>query len=70
MNNIGKRAAEAILKRIGSDSDYHKELDRLNLTRQSLNQWQNGKYTPSGKVLQRLAFAGYDVHWILTGERK
>lgn len=69
MNNAGKRAAEAILQRVGADSDYHKELDRLNLTRQSLHQWQTGKYFPSGRVLQRLAFAGYDVHYILTGER-
>lgn len=70
MDKIGKRAAEAILKKIGSGSDYHKELDRLNLTRQSLHQWETGKHTPSAKVLRRMALAGYDLVWILTGGKQ
>lgn len=70
MDNIGKRAAEAILQRVGGHRSMDAELDRLKLTRQGFYQWETGKHTPSGKMLQKLALAGYDVHWILTGERK
>ena len=69
MNKIGKRCAEAILQKVGEGS-LEKELYRLELTRQSLHQWQKGKYTPHAKVLRRMALAGYDVIYILTGERK
>ena len=70
MDKIGKRAAEAILNRVRNHHSMEKELDRLQLTRQGFHQYETGKHIPSGKVLQRMALAGYDVHWILTGERK
>ena len=69
MKNIGRRCAEAILERVGQ-GEIKKELYNLELTRQSLHQWEKGKYTPNAKVLRRMALAGYDVMYILTGERK
>ena len=69
MDKIGKRAAEEILQRVGNHRSMEKELDRLQLTRQGLHQYETGKHIPSGKVLQRMALAGYDVHYILTGEK-
>jgi hypothetical protein len=35
-----------------------------------LHQWNTGKHTPSAPILRRMALDGYDVHYILTGERK
>ena len=69
MGDIAKRAAEVIRQRVGKYRVYD-EMDRLEITRQCFNHWEKGKHTPSGKVLQRMALAGYDVHYILTGERK
>lgn len=70
MGDIGKRAAQAIRQKAGNDCKYVMELDRLNFSRQLVHNWEHNKGTPSGKILQKMALAGYDVHWILTGERK
>ena len=70
MDKIGKRCAEEIMKRIGEKNDYNVVLDKLGIFRQSLHQWNTGKYTPSAPILRRMALDGYDVHYILTGERK
>lgn len=67
MDNIGKRAALAILGRVGNH-DLGMELDRLELTRQCLYQWEVGKHAPGGKMLRKMALAGYDVIYILTGK--
>jgi hypothetical protein len=45
-------------------------LGEIELTRASLFQWQKKKHVPGGKALRRMAFAGYDINYILTGERK
>ena len=70
MDKIGKRCAEEIRHRIGEKNDCNVVLDKLGIFRQSLHQWESGKYTPSAHVLRKLALDGYDVIWILTGERK
>ena len=68
---IGKRAAEAIRQTAyNNDSDYEDELKRLNISRQMLYGWERNNFVPTGKTLQILALAGYDVHYILTGVRK
>ena len=69
MDKIGKRAAEAILQKIGGSPNMEYKLAELELSRQSVYQWEIGKHTPSAKALARLAHAGYDVHYILTGEK-
>lgn len=69
MDKIGKRCAEEILKRIGECDNYDVVLDKLGIFRQSLHQWQTGRHTPSAHMLRKLALQGYDVHYILTGER-
>ena len=68
---IGKRAAEAIRARVhANDINYEDEMKRLNISRQLLYSWSHGQCDPNGRTLQTLAFAGYDVHYFLTGERK
>ena len=67
MKNIGKRAAKEIYNRIDQEHSLNDVLDEINLTRASLCYWQNNGHVPSGKTLRRMALAGYDVHYILTG---
>lgn len=65
---IGKRAAEAIRKKANdNDTSYAVELRRICISREQLYQWEHGKCDPTGKMLQQMALAGYDVVWILTG---
>lgn len=70
MKEIGVRAAKEIYNRIDSEHDLSDLLDEIELTRASLHQWFNKKHIPGGKVLRRMDLAGYDIHYILTGERK
>ena len=70
MNEIGLRAAKEIYNRQDFDHGIDDLLDEIELTRTSLWQYKTGKYVPSGVVLHRMALAGYDVNYILTGERK
>lgn len=70
MKNIGIRAAKEIYNRQDSEHDLDDVLYEIELTRASLWQYTKGKYVPSGQVLRRMALAGYDTHYILTGERK
>jgi transcriptional regulator with XRE-family HTH domain len=37
--------------------------------KQAVYNWEHG-ITPTGMFLQRLAFLGADIDWILTGRRK
>ena len=69
MKGIGIRAAKEIYNRQDSDHSIDDVLDEVDLTRTSLWQYKTGKYVPSGVVLRRMALAGYDVLYILTGER-
>ena len=70
MKEIGLRAAKEIYNRQDFDHDIDDLLDEIDLTRTSLWQYKSGKYAPSGVILRRMALAGYDVIYILTGERK
>jgi hypothetical protein len=70
MNEIGPRIAMAIYNRQDSEHNLDDVLFEIDLTRVSLNNYKNRKSIPSGAVLRRMALAGYDVHYLLTGERK
>ena len=66
---IGQRAAQAIKQAV----NYGKvapELKRLGITSTNYCRWRDGKADPQAYWLQQLAFAGYDTHWILTGQRQ
>lgn len=64
---IGQRAALAIKRRVRF-GNVKPELDRLTIPHSSYERWKLGKGDPQGYWLQQMALAGYDVHWILTGE--
>ena len=71
MSEIGLRAAEAIrtmAKENETTSAF--ELDCLSITPSSLYQYQHCISAPSAVVLANMAKSGYDVLYILTGERK
>jgi hypothetical protein len=70
MKEIGPRTALAIYNRQDSEHSLDDVLFEIDLTRVSLNNYKNRKSIPSGAVLRRMALAGYDVHYLLTGERK
>lgn len=70
MKDIGPRVAMAIYNRQDSEHNLDDVLFEIDLTRVSLNNYKNRKSIPSGAVLRRMALAGYDVHYLLTGERK
>ena len=64
---VGQRAALAIKRRV-QYGRIKPELDRLTIPERSYSRWKKGKDNPQSFWLQQLAFAGYDVHWILTGQ--
>lgn len=70
MKDIGTRAAKEIMNRVSSERSLTEVLEEIEMTRAHLCQWTNYHHTPGGKVLRRIALAGYDIHYILTGERK
>ncbi len=66
---IDQRAAKAIKERVR----YGKvapELKRLGTVSTNYSRWRDGESDPQAYWLQQMAFAGYDVHWILTGEHR
>lgn len=66
---IGQRAALAIKRRVRYGK-VKPELDRLTIPHGSYERWKLGKGDPQSFWLQQLALAGYDVHWILTGQKQ
>ena len=62
---IGARAFELI----NATGSVTKEMHRLGLHRNKAYEWAAGK-VPSGRALQAMAFAGYDITYILTGRRE
>lgn len=70
MNNIGIRAVREIYSRMDFDHTLDDLCFEIDLSRASLYQYRKGSIVPSGKILRRMALAGYDVIYILTGERK
>jgi hypothetical protein len=70
MDKIGIRTATEIYKRQDSEHSLNDVLDEIGMNKVSLWYYQTGKTVPSGLRLRDMALAGYDVHYILTGERK
>ena len=66
---IGVRAAEEVMARAGQEQTTKKCMEDCGIRRQRFWDWENG-ITPSITALQRLAFGGYDVNYILTGWRR
>ena len=69
MKEIGVRAMKAIYNRISSEKSLEDLLFDLELNRATLWQWEKNNHTPNGHTLRKMALAGYDVVYILTGER-
>jgi hypothetical protein len=70
MENIGVRAAKEVYNRIDAEHSINDVLSEIDITIASAWQWRNKKHVPGGKALRRMALAGYDINYILTGERK
>lgn len=69
MKTIGERAAEAIRGRaVLNRTKLGEELDKLGVSRTVLHNWDKGIFDPTAYYLQQMAFAGYDVIYILTGK--
>lgn len=61
---IGVRAFELINARGGVTQEMH----RLGMHRNKAYEWAAGK-VPSGRALQAMCLAGYDIVYILTGRK-
>jgi hypothetical protein len=71
MAEIGRRAAEEIRQAsYNNDTTLQFELDCIGVSREMLYCWEHKKWEPTGKKLAGMALAGYDIYYILTGERK
>ena len=69
MENIGKRAAQAIRKRSKENgTKLEEESMKVYVSRKVMNDWEVRNRNPSAFFLQQMALAGYDVFWILTGQ--
>lgn len=62
---ICHRAAELVR----AHGPVQKEFARLGLSRKAIYSWESGDCPPSIYALQAMAYAGYDVHYILTGRK-
>ena len=62
--DIGARAFELINAR-----GVTREMHRLGMHRNKAYEWAAGK-VPSGRALQAMCLAGYDIVYILTGRRE
>lgn len=67
MSTTGQRAAAEIRKRAYPDKP-GKELEALEISQDSYCKWKQGKVNPDACALGKMAAAGYDVHYILTGK--
>lgn len=69
MENIGKRAAQAIRERSKKNrTKLEEESMKVYVSRKVINDWEIHNRNPSAFFLQQMALAGYDVFWILTGQ--
>lgn len=67
---IGQRAAQMIRETAEIEGlKVSEELKLLDMSRQLYSAWRKGISEPSAYYLQQLALSGYDIFWILTGER-
>lgn len=68
---IGERAAFLIHERSEMTGlSACKIIEKMGGHRKTLYDWQDKNINPSSYWLQQLALAGFDVHWILTGENR
>ena len=69
-SKIGRRAAEELL-RIASEEDITltEAYAEIETASSCFWRWQHGQSAPSAPTLARMARFGYDVLYILTGER-
>lgn len=65
--SIGKRAAQ-VVNEMTQGRSLRNTVEMLGVTRQAWYKWKNGQGV-TGEVLARMAEQGYDVMYILTGER-
>lgn len=70
METIGNRAVKEIKKRAMQNGvSTSKEAAKLFITSTMISAWKNN-VNPSAYYLQQMLFAGYDVIYILTGEKE
>lgn len=66
--SIGERAALAIETRASQNNrSIDQECRTFGGTRKNHSDWKHRGLSPQAFFLQQMAFAGYDVMWILTG---
>ena len=71
LDAIGERAAQAIRDRAKKNrTSFEAECKKLNFFKHCVETWEKKGYAPSAYYLQKMYFAGYDVIYILTGEKK
>lgn len=71
METIGNRAYKEIKKRAKRNGICAtEEALKMGVTSHSLSSWKKGNNNPSAYYLQQMVLAGYDVIYILIGERK
>lgn len=67
---IGQRAVECIYRRAwDTDTTVQTQCDLIDINRGRMNTWRNGGYNPNARVLADMHKLGYDVIYILTGEK-
>ncbi len=70
LDTIGKRAAWAIEeRRIQNRTRKGREFANLYVDYAKVSNWRCGRNDPDAHALQQMALNGYDVYWILTGEK-
>lgn len=70
VETIGYRAYREISKvAFAKNIAPYKQAQSLNISASRLGDWRKGTHNPSAGVLRRMALEGYDVMYILLGER-
>lgn len=71
MGEIAKRAAAEIRRTAHENGlSYADEFKITGVSRNCLYGWEHSYPEPTANKLKGLALAGYDIYYILTGERK
>ena len=69
--SIGRRAVDCIYKRAWeTETTVQYQCDLLDMERTNLIAWRRGKANPGARVLAEMHRQGYDVIYILSGEKK
>ena len=68
---IGQRAVSEIQEHaLRKHINLGDEIANIKGNRNSFRLWKIGRVDPQAYALQQMALAGYDIHWILTGEER